>query len=316
MRFSNLYSRLLTQPVLNQKWAILYLLYQLSDSEEPGVPAQAGSLKSPVKKSRNGLGIDGGRPPSPGIYTTRDAAAFEEAFAPGGIRKVPGQEGGQTERKGSTQPIGSSAASQGEGIALKTALLAANYVEIDPPETTLLRDLPFTLQGISSTSLPFSNIPGLKLPTTLPPPIISLLHALAEPSLLYKGLEAFVHSSEPGLLGQSLRAAIGGELRSYLSLVATLETQIRQALSHLNEEMPRGGIGQAGVTLKRIVVWTREATMGLRLLSVIAEESKSQGRIPIPDLVLTCNRQTRRAVDLLNTRVFIISWGSLGRRFC
>jgi gamma-tubulin complex component 3 len=277
LRFSNLYSRLLTQPVLNQKWAILYLLYQLSDSEESGVPTQARSLKSPVKNSRNG----GGPPVSPGIYTTRDAAAFEEAFAPGGIRKVPGREGGQTERKGSTQPMGSNAASQREGIALKTALLAANYVEIDPPETTLLRDLPFTLQGLSSTSLPFSNIPSLKLPTTLPPPIISLLHTLAEPSLLYKGLEAFVHSSEPGLLGQSLRAAIGGELRSYLSLVATLETQIRQALSHLNEEMPRGGIGQAGVTLKRIVVWTREATMGLRLLSVIAEESKSQCRIPI-----------------------------------
>lgn len=282
LRFSNLYSRLLTQPVLNQKWAILYLLYQLSDSEEPGVPTQARSLKSPVKNSRNGRGIDGGGPPvSPGIYTTRDAAAFEEAFAPGGIRKVSGREGGQSERIGSTQPVGSNAASQREGIALKTALLAANYVEIDPPEITLLRDLPFTLQGLSSTSLPFSNIPGLKLPTTLPPPIISLLHALAEPSLLYKGLEAFVHSSEPGLLGQSLRAAIGGELRSYLGLVATLETQIRQALSHLNEEMPRGGIGQAGVTLKRIVVWTREATMGLRLLSVIAEESKSQGRIPI-----------------------------------
>jgi gamma-tubulin complex component 3 len=275
LRFSNLYSRLLTQPVLNQKWAILYLLYQLSDSEEPSVLAQARSFKSPVKNSRNGRGIDEGQAPvSPGIHTRREEAAFEEAFAPGGIRKVQGRDGGQAQRK-SSQPIRSSAASQREGTSLKAALLAANYVEIDPPETTLLRDLPYTLQGLSSTSLPFSNVPGLKLPTTLPPPIISLLHALAEPSLLYKGLEAFVHSSEPGLLGQSLRAAIGGELRSYLSLVATLETQIRQALSHLNEEMPRGGIGQAGVTLKRIVVWTREATMGLRLLSVIAEESKS-----------------------------------------
>ncbi|KAK5707169.1 Microtubule-nucleating Tub4p (gamma-tubulin) complex component, partial [Elasticomyces elasticus] len=30
LRFSNLYSRLLTQPVLSQKWGILYLLYRLS----------------------------------------------------------------------------------------------------------------------------------------------------------------------------------------------------------------------------------------------------------------------------------------------
>ena len=80
------------------------------------------------------------------------------------------------------------------------------------------------------------------------------------------------------MLGQSLRAAINNELRSYLTLVATLESQIRRALSSLDESAPRGGIGKAGVTLKRCVVWTREATMGLRLMSLIAEESeKKQG---------------------------------------
>lgn len=281
LRFSNLYSRLLTQPVLNQKWAILYLLYQLSDLEEPIVSTQSWSFKSPLKNPRNGRSISGGPPPcSSEIHTKSEEAAFEEAFASGGIPKLTGREGGQTDRKKPHQPIGSNAANQGDGLAIKNTSLSAHYVEIDPPETTLLRDLPFTLQGLSSTNLPFSSIPSLKLPATLPPPIISVLHALAEPSLLYKGLEAFVHSSEPGLLGQSLRAAIEVELRSYLTLVATLEIQIRQALSHLNEEMPRGGIGQAGVTLKRIVVWTRESTMGLRLLSVIAEESKSQYNVP------------------------------------
>ena len=105
---------------------------------------------------------------------------------------------------------------------------------------------------------------------------MSLLHTLAEPSLLYRGLNNFVKSPAGGLLGQSLRAAINNELRSYLSLVATLEGQIRRALSSLDESAPRSGIGKAGVTLKRCVVWTREATMGLRLMSLIAEESKSK----------------------------------------
>jgi gamma-tubulin complex component 3 len=73
-----------------------------------------------------------------------------------------------------------------------------------------------------------------------------------------------------------LRAAINNELRSYLTLVATLEAQIRRALSALDESAPRGGIGKAGVTLKRCVVWTREATMGLRLMSLIAEESNTK----------------------------------------
>jgi gamma-tubulin complex component 3 len=93
---------------------------------------------------------------------------------------------------------------------------------------------------------------------------------------LYRGLSTFVKSPAKGLLGQSLRAAINNELRSYLTLVATLEAQIRRALSALDESAPRGGIGKAGVTLKRCVVWTREATMGLRLMSLIAEESNTK----------------------------------------
>lgn len=65
------------------------------------------------------------------------------------------------------------------------------------------------------------------------------------------------------------------ELRSYLGLLATLEGEIRRAIATVNPEEPRGGIGKAGVTLKRCVVWTREATMGLRLMSLMAEEAKS-----------------------------------------
>ncbi len=276
LRFSNLYSRLLTQPVLNQKWAILYLLYQLSDSKDPTLPVRTGSHKSPDRPTKNGRKVTKGGQEAP-----REDGAFEEAFAPGGIPRLPGCQGGPKQRTELDQSSIETPAPQREGSTFKTSLLSDNYVEMNPPETTLLRDLPFTLQGLSSTSLSFSSLSSLKLPVTLPPPIISLLHSLAEPSLLYKGLEAFIHSSEPGLLGQSLRAAIGYELRTYLELVATLEGEIRQALLRINEKMPRGGIGQAGVTLKRMVVATREATMGLRFLSLIAEESKSERTVLI-----------------------------------
>ena len=88
------------------------------------------------------------------------------------------------------------------------------------------------------------------------------------------GLPAeFVESSDGGLVTQSLRSALAIELRAYLGLVATLEGQIRRALAMLDETQPRNGIGKAGVTLKRCVIWTREATMGLRLMSLIVEES-------------------------------------------
>ena len=111
---------------------------------------------------------------------------------------------------------------------------------------------------------------------TLPLPLISVLHTLAEPSLLYRQLDAFCKTPAQGLLGQSLRSAIGSELRSYLGMIAALEAQVRRALSSLDESAPRAGIGNAGVTLKRCVVWTREATMGLRLMSLMAEESESK----------------------------------------
>jgi len=145
-----------------------------------------------------------------------------------------------------------------------------------PSEAAILRDLPFTLQGLSSTNLPFSSLTTLDLPHTLPLPIISLLHTLAEPSLLYRSLSEFVQSRDEGLIGQSLRSAVGNELRSYLGLIATLEGEIRRAVASFDSNEHHGRIGKAGVTLKRCVIWTREATMGLRLMSLMIEETKSK----------------------------------------
>ncbi|KAL9037626.1 MAG: hypothetical protein Q9214_005620, partial [Letrouitia sp. 1 TL-2023] len=69
-----------------------------------------------------------------------------------------------------------------------------------PGESALLRDLPFTLQGLSSTHLPFPSLSTIDLPPTLPLPVISLLHTLAEPSLLYRVLSDFTQSRDEGLI--------------------------------------------------------------------------------------------------------------------
>ncbi|KAM7223342.1 Spc97/Spc98 family protein [Rhypophila decipiens] len=280
LRFSNLYTRLLSLPVLSQKWAILYLLYQLSDSPDPSEPLPLSPLRQPVQRA-----------PPPPRFTDKERTsknstpatipeedALADAFAPGGLKKLPTE---RPKRSLEEEPVPAQETASPEkdarrDVSLKSMLLADNSVDYEPSETALLRDLPFTLQGLSSTTLPFASDTTLKLPPTLPPPIISLLHTLAEPSLLYRGLSTFVKSPARGLLDQSLRAAISTELRSYLTLVATLEGQIRRALSSLDANAPRGGIGKAGVTLKRCVVWTREATMGLRLMSLIAEESNNK----------------------------------------
>lgn len=192
--------------------------------------------------------------------------------------RTPSREGGQ---RGSqvtdAQPveINGDSPEYRAGSPEKEGDPAREDYSVRPPDTALLRDLPFTLQGLSSTNLSFKSASVLTLPPTLPVPLISLLHTLAEPSLLYRGLAEHVQSAEGGLIAQSLKAAIGQELRSYLGLVATLEGEIRRALASLGGGEPRDGIGKAGVTLKRCVVWTREATMGLRLMSLMVEESKS-----------------------------------------
>ncbi|KZL83644.1 spc97 spc98 family protein [Colletotrichum incanum] len=281
LRFSNLYTRLLSLPVLGQKWAILYLLYQLADSPDPNEPLPLPppnpppqTQRDPFRKHERERSSKNSTP-----ISRQEEEQFSDAFAPEGLKKFPPKHPKSKsvdEREKEKEKEVDEPEANKRQVALKSTLLADNYTEIQPSETILLRDLPFTLQGLSSTTLPFSKPDTVTLPPTLPSPIISLLHTVAEPSLLYRHLDVFVKSPAQGLLRQSIRAAIGGELRSYLSLVATLEGQIRRALSSLDESAPRGGIGKAGVTLKRCVVWTREATMGLRLMSLIAEESESK----------------------------------------
>ena len=320
VRFSNLYSRLLTQPVLSQKWAILYLLHKISDSDSldveslhstPGLQhngsPSASRANSVRPKSASGGQVDGAGSSIDEAFSTpglpRLPVREPAQSRPRGIHKKPGEDNGSingnrvngshTGQILSSRPAGEDRQQGGQGADENLGAINGDSKEphtecpdraedvpeqepsARPPETALLRDLPFTLQGLSSTNLAFTSPSTLTLPPTLPVPLISLLHTLAEPSLLYRGLSGHIQSSQGGLIAQSLKAAIGQELRSYLGLVATLEGEIRRALASLDKGEPRNGIGKAGVTLKRCVVWTREATMGLRLMSLMVEESKS-----------------------------------------
>ncbi|KAF4550452.1 Gamma tubulin complex component C-terminal-like protein [Elsinoe fawcettii] len=286
-RFSGLYSRLLTQPVLGQKWGILYFLYRLAEIdgervreglERVGMPARTKPVV--LEERARGYGAqdgDGGEGAErereervgDGLSSREGRDAPREGFARRGVQRIP-REGGESLRLRERR----------ERVALGRKAQESQEQDIprvqapaEPKEAELLRDLPFTLQGLESTHLPFRDEKTLSLPRGLPVPLVSLLHALAEPSLLYRKLARFVDGEEGGLVGQSLRSAIGEELKAYLGLVATLENQIRKALEQVDENMSRQSLGKAGVTLKRCVVWTRDATLGLRLMNIIVEES-------------------------------------------
>ncbi|BAE57831.1 Spc98 family-domain-containing protein [Aspergillus flavus] len=299
MRFSNLYSRLLTQPVLSQKWAILYLLYRLSslDDYDESFEEEGGSRSPAVEPGNIQNLLWKGQRARQGLGPMSD----EEGPA---ISSSASQIPARLERKASQRRPEREIRDMGEDEELEMAQehqryramsdAAARDIQMEeqrtaqpqlapddqqklarPAENGLLRDLPFVLQGLSSSNLEFTSS-TLKLPPTLPIPLVSLLNTLAEPGLLYKGLSAFVESSSGGLLNQSLRAALSNELRSYLGLVATLEGEIRRALAAPGASTSPASVAKTGVTLKRCVVWTRDATMALRLMSVIVEEAQNK----------------------------------------
>ncbi|KAF2155101.1 spc98 like protein [Myriangium duriaei CBS 260.36] len=296
-KFSNLYSRLLTQPVLGQKWAILYFLYKLAEPDTDKLRMRLEEIGSSEIGSPNPVTVAGRRTnnaAATGRVTSLDSRrtepsgpATDDAFAKRGLPKLPRTEAppspkGRISREAHPSRPGSQRTKEEPD---QDPLLIQQPA--DPTEAALLRDLSFTLQGLGSTNLPFRDQKTLRLPAGLPVPLVSLLHALAEPSLLYRHLAAYVDSPDGGLVGQSLRSAIGEELRSYLGLVATLEGQVRRALAQIDGDQSRRSLGTAGVTLKRCVVWTREATLGLRLMSMIVEESADKKGGPLISLIHT-----------------------------
>ncbi|KAF5867369.1 Microtubule-nucleating Tub4p (gamma-tubulin) complex component [Aspergillus alliaceus] len=299
MRFSNLYSRLLTQPVLSQKWAILYLLYRLSsDDNEEGLEEEGGSRSPAVEpgnlqnilfkgqRARQGMGENSDEEgPAISSSASQLPARLERKVSQRRrereIRNTEAEQELDLAREHQRRRAISDAVARDiqleEQRNVQPEPVPENQQKVArPTENGLLRELPFNMQGLSSSNLEFSSSSTLKLPPTLPIPLISLVNALAEPCLLYKGLSAFVESSSGGLLNQSLRAALSNELRSYLGLVATLEGEIRRALAAPGDSTDTPSVAKTGVTLKRCVVWTRDATMALRLMSLIVEEAQNK----------------------------------------
>ncbi|PWY92420.1 spindle pole body component [Aspergillus heteromorphus CBS 117.55] len=307
VRFSNLYSRLLTSPVVSQKWAFLYMLYRLAcpDDYEGSWDEEGGSgspqvemaslqnilwkgqgpgqVWGPDQLDDDGPAISSSASQIPARLERKASVRRPEMVVDQGPEPELDAWFPAVERARETRATRSRAntgvrepLSDDQKTIHPEAALEKEQRLPGPLESGLLRDLPFNLQGLSSSNLQFSSPTTLKLPPSLPMPMVSLLNSLAEPCLLYRGLSAFVEGSDGGLLSQSLRAALSNELRSYLGLVAILEGEIRRALASPADPNDPRSATKSGVTLKRCVVWTRDATMALRLMSLIVEEAKNK----------------------------------------
>ncbi|KMU79637.1 spindle pole body component alp6 [Coccidioides immitis RMSCC 3703] len=302
VRFSNLYSRLLTQPVLGQKWAILYLLYRIREEDEDD--AVGMRVGEGVVTGGNKRMADGRRSPlmennQLDHMLLKDEPAgrknIPESIAPDSSVSVVGREQRRAamvkDAMDATRPKESERKRAAEDEN-KERMQARRYAEepipvpqtpkqppqadgndegAPPAEPALLRDLPFCLQGfVNDESSIFKYNTEATDYSSYSTPFRS--HAS-----YIEGLSTFAGKSEGGLIEQSLRAAIGSELRSYLGLVASLEGEIRTAVTAVTESTddPQS-VMKAGVTLKRCIVWMKDATMALRLMSLMVEELESK----------------------------------------
>jgi gamma-tubulin complex component 3 len=131
----------------------------------------------------------------------------------------------------------------------------------NPSEDELLQELPYALQGVKTADfrwLGSDDTIQLEQPSSVPFPVMGLLNQILEPALLYKRLKKIEKQAVGGLIRQALFSSINHELQSYLSLVAVLENEVKRP---------------ENLTLRRCLALLHDATLGLRLLYTIYEES-------------------------------------------
>ncbi|KAG4301324.1 hypothetical protein PCK1_002250 [Pneumocystis canis] len=241
IRFINLLSRLQTQDILEKKAEILHFLYSLSDL------GYIPSKNAKTSFSRMNYYED-----------STDSETFFSAVSSGFTSALT--------------------ASKPKDFTLRSLLLKApltvsqNY---DASECSLLKDVSFILQGISSVSVTFSSNESAIISSKFPFTVASLLSHIVELGLLYKQLSTFISSSQNikktnGLIKQSFFSCLDQELSAYLSLVSALEVEIRK-----DRLLSDDNLEKRSVTLKRVIIWTKDASMGLRLMALMVENCKN-----------------------------------------
>ncbi|EFC50155.1 predicted protein, partial [Naegleria gruberi] len=138
-------------------------------------------------------------------------------------------------------------------------------------ESVLVRDIIYTFQGIDGKYIKFDIGSERYIVDTkigIPKSTRLLMSKLSELGWLYKKVKSFVDSgtlniTSNGLIVQSLCAAIDKELVDYYKTISTLETHIE---SQENTNTP--------VTFRRLAVWAIEPTEIMKNLAVLADSCK------------------------------------------
>ncbi|CCL99413.1 uncharacterized protein FIBRA_01431 [Fibroporia radiculosa] len=251
LRFTNLLSRLLDQPVLSRKHASLQFLHALSLSSKLSATSQ------PFLPSLA---------PPPPTRPTSNANTPADSSPPARLPKGK---------------------SKADVLREYRSKIGRPHL----PEHLILRDTLYLLQGISgkyvhfapsidpdgNNELVFTDDPKYLIPA----PVKALVHRLAEVGHLYMRVDAFVQEREGkmgvGMIEQSLCHHLQTQLTEYYRLIAVLESQMTIGTSvedSSETEEPSTREEESGLTLKRLDVWITDWRLRMRMMSVCVEGAR------------------------------------------
>ncbi|KIJ70589.1 hypothetical protein HYDPIDRAFT_105325 [Hydnomerulius pinastri MD-312] len=246
LRFTNLLSRLLDQPVLSRKHESLQFLHSLASS--PHQNATASPFLSTLQ------------PPS-----TRPASATPSPIDPPAHPRQPkGKSKAEILREYRTRAGRSHLP---EHLLLRDTLyllqgISGKHVQLSFSDQDDLNKLLFA----DDTKY------------IIPSPVKTLIHRLAEVGHLYARVDAFVKDREGrsgvGMIEQSLCHHLQAQLTEYYRLIAILESQMSTASARNPDGDPDVREEETGLTLKRLDVWINEWRLRMRMMSVCVEGAR------------------------------------------
>ncbi|KAF9057610.1 gamma-tubulin complex DGRIP91/SPC98 component [Panaeolus papilionaceus] len=239
-RFSNLLSRLQSQPVLSRKQEAILFLFTLSSLDLPhaSLPQLHSPLTTGTKARADVKPTQSGHlPPDRQVKSISKAQSLKDFLQHKDISRID------------------------ESLLIRDALylmqgISGMYIR-------------FTAPRGNSKGLVFECEPGLILPATK-----ALIHRLAELGYLYSRVDTFVREREGatgvGMIEQSLCHYLQGQLTEYYRLIAVLEAQMSTSTQDPNNpDNP-----ESGLSLRRLDVWVNDWRLRMRMMSVCVEGAR------------------------------------------
>lgn len=300
---------LLLQPIPREKLATLSFLLSLSGTDTPG---PASTSRNPPAFFPPPTPIDTKRRPLSSASSLRSPNIPSPLSVPTSpnrpLLNIPTPP--ITARKAAKLPMASYLASH--RVQTTARLLPV-------PEGLLLRDTIYILQGINGQYIRFKGPPapgrrpskrgevvmdfnpgpveveeGIEFVLdntdyTIPAPTRVLLHTIAELGWLYRKIDGAINEDREatdrklrtvGMVEQSLHAALKSEMTEYYRLIAILEGQLDETSCAEDAEATGVEGMEGGLTLMRLLVWTEDMRLRMRMMGTLVGEVGGASFLP------------------------------------